>query len=138
MTKILVGGCFDLIHYGHIVFLTEAKKLGDYLIVALESDENVRKYKGKNRPIHQQTERAKMLRSLKMIDEVLELPKMNTDKDYFDLVKKIKPNIIAVTENDSQIENKKRQAISVGGKLVLVTPLIEPHSTTNLIEKLGL
>ena len=60
MKKVLVGGCFDLIHYGHIVFLKEARKQGDYLIVALESDDNVKKYKGENRPVHKQSERAEM------------------------------------------------------------------------------
>ena len=138
MKRILVGGCFDLIHYGHIKFLTEAKKLGDYLIVALESDKNVRKHKGANRPIHSQSERAKMLRSLKMVDEVILLPEMKSDKDYFDLVKKIKPDIIAVTKDDPQMENKKRQANITGAKIITVTPRIQPHSTTNLIEKLGL
>ncbi|MCR4263595.1 MAG: adenylyltransferase/cytidyltransferase family protein, partial [Candidatus Roizmanbacteria bacterium] len=83
MKKVLVGGCFDLIHYGHITFLSEARKQGDYLIVALESDENVKKYKGPNRPIHKQAERAEMLRSLRMVDEVVELPEMKEDYDYF-------------------------------------------------------
>src|SRR3989344_778847 len=110
MKRVLVGGCFDLIHYGHIRFLTESKKQGDYLIVALESDENVRKYKGENRPIHTQKERAEMLRSLKMVDEVVELPSMNGDEEYFDFVIKIKPDVIAITENDPQTQNKKMQA----------------------------
>ena len=138
MKRILVGGCFDLIHYGHIKFLTEAKKQGDLLIVALESDDNVKKYKGTNRPIHKQSERAEMLKSLKMVDEVLSLPPMNSDQEYFNLVKKIKPNIIAITKNDRQTENKKKQAELVGAKLVVVTPRIEPYSTTDLIKKLGL
>ncbi|MBI3343244.1 adenylyltransferase/cytidyltransferase family protein, partial [Candidatus Gottesmanbacteria bacterium] len=61
MKKILVGGCFDLLHYGHIRFLEEAKKLGDHLVVALESDENVRRMKGEGRPIHTQAQRKEML-----------------------------------------------------------------------------
>jgi len=48
---VLVGGCFDLLHYGHVRFLEEAKKLGNHLVVALESDENVRRVKGEARPI---------------------------------------------------------------------------------------
>ena len=138
MKRVLTGGCFDLIHYGHIVFLKEAKKQGDYLIVALESDDNVRRYKGKNRPIHKQRERAEMLRSLRMVDEVIELPPMNTDQKYFDFVKKIKPDVIAITKGDPQTENKKRQAELIGAEVKVVVPRLEPHSTSRLILELDL
>ena len=138
MKRILVGGCFDLIHFGHIVFLAEAKKQGDHLIVALESDENVKKYKGENRPIHTQKQRAEMLRSLKMVDEVIELPQMNKDVDYFQLIEKIKPDVIAITQNDPQTENKEKQAKLIGAKVVIVTPRLEPHSTSRLLHLLEL
>ena len=136
MKKVLVGGCFDLIHYGHIVFLKEAKKQGDYLIVALESDENVKKYKGPNRPIHKQAERAEMLRSFRMVDEVVELPEMKEDYDYFKLVEKIRPDVIAITKDDPQTENKKRQAALINAQVIEVSPLIRPYSTTLLINEL--
>ncbi|KKS20847.1 MAG: Glycerol-3-phosphate cytidyltransferase TagD [Candidatus Roizmanbacteria bacterium GW2011_GWC2_41_7] len=138
MKKVLVGGCFDLIHYGHIVFLKEARKQGDYLIVALESDDNVKKYKGENRPVHKQSERAEMLRSLRMVDEVIELPPMNSDKEYFDLVKHVLLNVIAITKDDPQTANKKKQAKEIGSKVVVVIHRLEPHSTTRLIEKFEL
>lgn len=138
MKKVLVGGCFDLIHFGHIVFLTEAKKQGDYLIVAVESDESVKKHKGESRPIHTQKERAQMLKSLKVVDEVIELRKLNSDKEYFDFVKEIKPDVIAITKDDPQTENKKKQASLIGGKVVAVTPRLEPHSTSRLIKLLEL
>lgn len=138
MKKVLVGGCFDLIHFGHIVFLKEAKKQGDYLVVALESDENVKKHKGENRPIHTQKERAEMLRSLRMVDEVVELTPLTTDKDYYDFVYRLKPDVIAITKNDPQTENKKKQADGIGAKLMVVTPRLEPHSTSQLLHQLEL
>ncbi|KKR72063.1 MAG: FAD synthase [Candidatus Roizmanbacteria bacterium GW2011_GWB1_40_7] len=101
MKKVLVGGCFDLIHYGHIVFLKEARKQGDYLIV-------------------------------------VELPPMNSDKEYFDLVKHVLPNVIAITKDDPQTANKKKQAKEIGSKVVVVIHRLEPHSTTRLIEKFEL
>jgi rfaE bifunctional protein nucleotidyltransferase chain/domain len=128
---VLVGGVFDLLHYGHLKFLQAAKKEGDILIVALESDKNVRTKKGRNRPIHREQIRAEILAELECVDYVLILPEMRTP-DYFKLVEKLRPDIIAVTENDPQIENKRKQAKSVGGKLAVVTPCLPTPSTTQL------
>lgn len=138
MKRVLVGGCFDLIHYGHIQFLKKAKNQGDYLIVALESDDNVKRKKGINRPLHTQTQRKRMLESLKMVDEVIMLPTMNSYDDYVSFVRKIKPDIIAVTENDPQLINKQKQAKEIGAAVIDVTPRINPHSTTRLIKELDL
>ncbi len=137
MKKVLVGGCFDFIHYGHIVFLTEAKKLGDHLIVLLESDENVRKTKGKARPIHSQIQRKAMLETLTMIHEVIALPPMHSDQEYFAVVDAIKPAVIAVTDGDPIIEKKKQQAQMTGAKLIII-PKIHTPSTSQLAKLLGL
>jgi len=93
--KVLVGGCFDLIHLGHVRFLKAAKNQGDILIVALESDEFIRKRK-KREPFHNQLERAEILSSLKMVDLVILLPFFNSYNDYLKLVKVVKPDIIAI------------------------------------------
>lgn len=130
--KVLVGGVFDLIHYGHIKFLTEAKSQGDTLIVALESDINVKQKKGEGRPIHPQKVRAEMLSALSSVDYVLALPEMKNDQDYFDLVKAIKPAVIAVTSNDPQLENKRKQIESIKGELAIVTDYIPTPSTSSI------
>jgi len=137
MKKVLVGGCFDFIHYGHISFLKQAKAQGDYLIVALESDENVRRMKGASRPIHSQQQRKEMLEALKVVDEVLLLPPMTTDQEYFDLVRNIQPHVIAVTEGDPIIEKKKQQAREVGATCI-ITPKIHTPSTSQVAKLLGL
>ena len=134
---VLVGGCFDLIHFGHIEFLRQAKKHGDCLLIALESDENVRRRKGDTRPIHTQEQRKKMLEAISFVDEVLALPTMETHREYFDLVKKIHPNVIAVTEGDPFIEKKKEQAQTVGAAVVII-PKISTPSTSQLAKLLGL
>lgn len=133
-TTVLVGGCFDVLHLGHIVFLEKAKKLGDELVVLLESDETIRKNKGNNRPINNQENRAKMLMSLKVVDEVVKLPEMKTDEEYFNLIRNIKPSVIAITDGDKRISQKKEQAKTVGAKLVIVTKLIPQQSTSRVIE----
>ena len=129
---VIVGGCFDIVHLGHLIFLEKAKAKGDILIVLLESDENIRKNKGQNRPINNQKDRALFLSKLKMVDRVIKLPEMKSDDDYLEILKKIKPKIIAVSEGDSGLEKKKKQAKEIGVKVIKVSKLI-PHQSTSLI-----
>jgi FAD synthetase len=133
---VLVGGCFDILHIGHVRFLSEARAMGDYLVVLLENDKSVKKLKGKNRPVFTQKERAEMLSFLSSVDLVVLLPAMENDNDYLSLVKKIKPDIVAVTEGDPRIEKKSWQAKKVGATLKKV-PLTETFSTSRLAKILG-
>ena len=82
MKVVLVGGCFDVLHFGHIEFLKHAKEQGTFLVVALESDENVKRRKGDLRPIHTQEQRKGMLQALSFVDEVIMLPTMTHDNEY--------------------------------------------------------
>ena len=133
---VLAGGCFDILHIGHVRFLSEAKKMGNYLVVLLENDEKVKKLKGKNRPIFTQEIRAEMLSALICVDLVVVLPMMENDIEYTNLVMKIKPDIIAVTENDPYAEEKKRQAETVGGELRMI-PFVKTLSTSALAKIIG-
>lgn len=128
---VLVGGCFDILHFGHIYFLKKAKKLGDILVVALESDENTKKLKGPKRPIHKQKQRKKMLEALRFVDQVICLPDR---PDYEQLVRKVNPQIIAVTSGDPKLKEKRRQAQLVGAKIVVI-PKIKTPSTTQIIAR---
>lgn len=137
-TIVLAGGCFDLLHLGHLKFLEAAKKQGDTLIIALESDENVKRLKGVGRPINSQKDRAKLLAALDFVDYVLLLPKMPTHQDYFNLVKYLKPDVIAVTDGDPKLKLKRQQAKLVGGKVKTVIKLIKTISTRQLVKILDL
>lgn len=130
---VLAGGCFDILHLGHVTFLEKAKKLGKNLVILLESDENIKKLKGKNRPINRQINRAKMLTKLKMVDYVIMLPELKNNQDYTDLIKKISPKIIAVSGQDEKIDDKKQQAKLVGAKIVEVTKRLKKYSTSEII-----
>lgn len=132
---VLVGGCFDLLHYGHYTFLKKAHEIGEYLIVAVESDEFILKYKHR-KPVHSQRERAEILAELQCVDMVVILPYLTSDKEYESFVKKIHPNIVAVTKGDPQTENKKRQAEHVGGELQIVTPILRDFSSQKIIQAL--
>ncbi len=132
---VLVGGCFDILHYGHVVFLEKARALGDALVVALESDWFITTHKHRA-PVHTQLIRKKMLEALRCVDTVIALPPMTGSEDYRTLVQKIKPSIIAVTSPDPQYEHKQKFAREVGGRVVSVTRRIPGHSSTSLVEAL--
>lgn len=131
---VLVGGCFDILHFGHIYFLKKAKKLGDILVVALESDENTRKLKGFKRPIHTQKQRAEMLKSLSFVDKVISLPPF---PDYQELTNQVHPTIIAATKGDPMLKKKAGHAVKVGAKVVVI-PKIKMASTTQIAKLLKL
>ena len=137
MKKVLAGGCFDLLHFDHISFLKQAKSYGDHLVVALESDETVRHMKGDTRPIHSQNQRKEMLEALSFVDEVISLPPMHGDRDYRELVRTVRPAVIAVTEGDPVISKKREQAQAIGAALIEI-PKIHTPSTSQLAKLLGL
>lgn len=136
-TIVLVGGCFDILHIGHIIFLEEAKKQGNKLIVLLESDASIRRTKGPNRPINTQHDRAKLLASLEIVDTVVLLDDAMENRDYDRLVFMIKPAIIATTTGDAFRFHKERQAEKIGAVVKDVTPPIQDKSTTQLFKVLN-
>lgn len=133
---ILVGGCFDLVHLGHLVFLQKAKSIGDILIVLLESDQTIRRLKGDSRPINSQSNRAKFLTHLKSVDFVVKLPEFKTNQQYQNLVDQIKPEIIAITQGDPNLQLKTNTIKSTSAKIVVVTKQIPQQSTSLIIKKL--
>ncbi len=133
---VLVGGCFDVLHIGHIDFLTKAKSRGDLLFVLLESDEAIKKLKGPQRPFHTQKERAAVLASLRAVDIVITLPNVLSNVEYDKVVKLLQPAIIATTEGDPTIIHKERQAKSLGAQLVLVNTRLKHVSTSRAVDVL--
>ncbi len=136
-TKVLVGGCFDLLHYGHFLFLKKSKKLGDVLIVALEPDEFII-LKKKRKPVHTLDQRAEILNAMKFVNLVIKLPLMKGYKDYFELVKKVSPQYIAITKGDPQKKNKQKQAKKIGAELKEVVKRIKPFSTSYILKNAAL
>lgn len=119
----LVGGCFDIFHYGHLHFLREAKREGDVLVVLLESDEFIRLRKRKE-PFHTQNQRAEILAELKVVDYIVLLPFLkNPDKEYGEIVEVLKPTIIPITKGDIHHDKKMLLAKRVGARLIEINQL---------------
>ncbi len=134
---VLAGGCFDILHPGHKVFLQKAKQAGDSLIILLESDEKVRILKGANRPIHDQGSRAQTLAALGIIDYIVMLPVMENDQEYDQLILGIKPDVIAITSKDKNLSHHKRAAELTGAMLKEVTQVVGNYSTSSLVKSVN-
>lgn len=131
-TIVLTGGCFDILHVGHIAFLQNASRLADKTLVLLENDEKIKKVKGNDRPINSQHDRAVILASLIYTDYIITLPEMTEDKKYDEMISQLKPAIIATTSQDPYRFHKERQAAMTGAKVVDVTENISNKSTSKI------
>lgn len=128
---VFTNGCFDILHVGHIRYLQEARELGDYLVVALNSDQSVRQLKGYPRPFVAQDERAEMIAALESVDYVTIYDELTADK----VIRLLRPEIY-VKGGDYQPENiTEAPAVrAYGGQVVTVT-LVQGRSTTRLVER---
>ncbi len=133
---VLVGGCFDILHRGHIDFLQRAKERGDCLLVLLESDTSIKKRKGEKRPVHKQDIRASILAALPTVDYIVHLPSEMSDADYDTVVLTIKPAIIATTKGDPGRKHKLRQAQLTGARVVDVIDRVPAFATSKLAEQI--
>jgi rfaE bifunctional protein nucleotidyltransferase chain/domain len=129
---VFTNGCFDILHAGHVHYLNECKKLGDILIVGINSDGSVKRIKGEKRPILSLEYRAYILSNLCAVDYVIPF-----DEDTpYNLIKEIKPDIL-VKGGDWDINKIVGKDIveSYGGK-VLTIPFKFDISTTKIVEKI--
>lgn len=129
---IMTNGCFDVVHAGHIHLLEEAKKLGDYLIVAINSDKYVKSLKGKNRPIHRLKARIKVLEALSCVDFVV----VFDDFTPLKIIRLISPDIL-VKGSDYKIKNIVGADLVKSNKgQVKIIKFKKGFSTTKLLEKI--
>ncbi|QEN05686.1 D-glycero-beta-D-manno-heptose 1-phosphate adenylyltransferase [Thiospirochaeta perfilievii] len=125
---VFTNGCFDLLHPGHVDYMQKAKELGDYLIIGLNSDESVRRLKGKDRPVNSEQVRKTMLEALGCVDAV-EI--FNEDTPY-QLIKRISPDIL-VKGGDYNIEDIVGREFAKETKTI---EFLEGFSTTSLIDRI--
>jgi rfaE bifunctional protein nucleotidyltransferase chain/domain len=129
---VTTNGVFDILHLGHVRYLQEAKKLGDVLVVALNSDSSVKQIKGPKRPINNQKARVEVLAALEFVDYVVIFNEINPIK----ILSEIKPNI-HIKGGDYKINQiiEKDIVEKNNGKIVLI-PEVKGWSTTDLINKI--
>jgi D-beta-D-heptose 7-phosphate kinase/D-beta-D-heptose 1-phosphate adenosyltransferase len=128
---IFTNGCFDLLHVGHVRYLQEAKKLGDILVIGVNSDASVKRLKGPTRPVQSEADRAEILAALGCVDFAV-IFNEDTPKN---LIETVKPDIL-VKGGDWKIEQIVGSdfVIAHGGK-VMSLQFVDGKSTTKLIEK---
>jgi D-beta-D-heptose 7-phosphate kinase/D-beta-D-heptose 1-phosphate adenosyltransferase len=130
-TVVFTNGCFDLLHPGHVRLLRQARALGHFLVVGLNSDASVQRLKGLNRPINAAAARAEVLSALESVDAVTIF-----DEDTpLELITAIRPDVL-VKGGDYPPEAVvgRAEVEAAGGRLVLI-PLAEGHSTTKLVHR---
>jgi D-beta-D-heptose 7-phosphate kinase/D-beta-D-heptose 1-phosphate adenosyltransferase len=129
---VFTNGCFDLLHVGHVRYLQEARSLGDYLVVALNTDASVRKLKGSERPVQTQDDRAEILAALACIDAVT----FFDEPTPLNVIQKVMPDIL-VKGGDWPVEKiVGAELVMNNGGTVKSLPFHPGRSTTGLIEKI--
>ena len=130
---VFTNGCFDIIHPGHIHVLSQAKLLGDILVVGLNSDKSVKNLKGKERPLVNESDRAKILLSIKYVDYVTIFDE-STPKD---IIKKIKPDTL-VKGGDYIVDDiVGSKFVIVSGGRVEIVKFLDGYSSSNYIDNLN-
>ncbi|MDP8263292.1 MAG: D-glycero-beta-D-manno-heptose 1-phosphate adenylyltransferase [Candidatus Ancaeobacter aquaticus] len=129
---VFTNGCFDIIHFGHVSYLEQAKACGDFLVVGLNDDKSVRKIKGNGRPIVSQNDRARVLAGLEAVDCVV---LFNEDTPY-NLIKTCRPDILVKGADYSHKEIVGNDLMKEWGGKVTRIRLLKNRSTSNLIKLL--
>ncbi|MCB9060431.1 MAG: D-glycero-beta-D-manno-heptose 1-phosphate adenylyltransferase [Halobacteriovoraceae bacterium] len=128
---VFTNGCFDILHKGHVKYLNEAKKLGDVLILGLNSDASVKRLKGNSRPINNELDRKYILENLRSVDFV----QIFDEDTPYELIKNVLPDVL-VKGGDWKVEDiVGHDVVQSKGGIVMGLCFEEGYSTTNIIEK---
>ena len=125
---IFTNGCFDILHAGHVKYLEEAKKLGDILVVGINSDSSVSRLKGDMRPINSINDRSHIIASLKSVDYVIPFE----EDTPIELIKAIVPDVLV---KGSDYKDKKIVGEEIAKELILID-FLDGRSTSNIVLKI--
>lgn len=131
---VFTNGCFDVFHYGHLHLLRQARMLGDSLIVGINTDESIKRLKGKNRPIFPLEYRAQIISSLIYVDGYISF---NEDTPL-ELIKRVKPKVLVKGGDWDEKDIVGADFVKSYGGRVVIIPFVEGLSSTKVIENVGL
>jgi len=129
---VFTNGCFDILHPGHIHTLQEAAALGDYLLVAINSDASVKRLKGTDRPVNTQDARALVMAALSMVDGVC----IFEEDTPLQLIQKLLPDVLVKGGDYQPHEVVGSAEVNAHGGKVVTIPYLEGYSTTSLIDQI--
>jgi len=129
---VFTNGCFDILHIGHVRYLSEAKRCGDILVVALNSDRSVQRIKGKNRPIVPEKERGEVIASLESVDFVT----FFEEETPYNVISTLQPDLLVKGGDWKEEEVVGRDVVIARGGEVKTVPYLEGNSSTNIIQRI--
>jgi len=127
---VFTNGCFDILHSGHVSYLAFARRQGDALVVAVNTDSSVKRNKGDGRPINNEGDRAYVLGSLRVVDYVV----LFDDKEPKEVIARILPQVLVKGKDWAHYVSGREVVEAAGGRVVLAD-MVEGRSTTGTIEK---
>jgi rfaE bifunctional protein nucleotidyltransferase chain/domain len=129
---VFTNGCFDLLHLGHVDYLENARNLGDHLVIGLNSDSSVSRFKGPERPLQDHNSRARVLAALQFVDLVV----LFNEDTPFELISQLQPNVL-VKGSDYLAENiVGADVVKKNGGVVKTIDFVPGYSTTRIVEKI--
>jgi rfaE bifunctional protein nucleotidyltransferase chain/domain len=129
---VFTNGCFDILHKGHVEYLSKARDLGDILIIGLNTDASVSRLKGSGRPVQDQSSRALVLASLRVVEAVV----FFEEDTPYNLIDLVKPDVLVKGGDYTEENIVGADVVKANGGSVVIIPLVEGYSTSGIIKKL--
>lgn len=130
---VFTNGCFDILHRGHVEYLSKAASHGDILIIGLNSDRSVRSIKGESRPVQDEESRALILASLQFVSCVV----LFDEDTPYDLIKEVQPDVLVKGADYKPEEIIGHDVVNAKGGQIVTIDLVEGHSTTGILNKIA-
>jgi D-glycero-beta-D-manno-heptose 1-phosphate adenylyltransferase len=126
---VFTNGCFDILHRGHIEYLSQARDKGAVLVIGLNSDESVKKIKGEGRPVQDQESRALVLASLRFVDAVI----LFDEDTPYELIGHVKPDVLVKGSDYTEENIVGADIVKAGGGEVFTIPIVKGYSTSKIL-----